>query len=109
IRGFSARPKVGCVTGIVLPAELRTEPQQLFEEMGGYNQGRGFDREIFGPGHPQSALYPHPPFGSGANMAFRREVLIEIGGFHVALGAGTPAMAGEDTFAFARTLLAQHT
>ena len=41
-------------------------------------------------------------------MAFRREVLVEIGGFHVALGAGTPAMAAEDTLAFTRTLLAQH-
>ena len=35
LRGFSARSKVGCVTGIVLPAELRTEPQQWFEQLGG--------------------------------------------------------------------------
>lgn len=108
-RGFSARLKVGCVTGMVLPAELRTEPQQWFEELGGIQPGRGFDQEIFGLGHSQSPLYPIPPFGAGANMAFRREVLVDIGGFHVALGAGTPARSAEDTFAFTRTLLAQHT
>lgn len=111
VRGFSARPRVGCVTGMVLPAELRTEPQQWFEELGGIQPGRrrGFNREIFGPGHSQSPLYPSPPFGAGVNMAFHREVLMDIGGFHVCLGAGTPAMASEDTFAFTRTLLAQHT
>lgn len=109
VRGFSAGSKVGCVTGKVLPAELRTEHQQVFEQLGGTLPGRGFDREVFGPGHSQSPLYPYPPFGAGANMAFQREVLVDIGGFHVALGAGTPAMAAEDTFAFTRVLLAQHT
>jgi GT2 family glycosyltransferase len=109
VRGFSARSEVGCVTGMVLPAELRTKPQQWFEQFGGHSTGRGFNREIFEPGHPQSPLYPLPPFGTGANMAFRREVLVDIDGFHVALGAGTPAMASEDTFAFTRALLAQHT
>ena len=109
VRGFSARLEVGCVTGLVLPAELRTEPQQWFEQFGGHRTGRGFDREIFESGHPQSPLYPLPPFGTGANMAFRRKVLVDIEGFHVALGAGTPAKASEDTFAFTRALLAQHT
>lgn len=108
-RGFSATSQVGCVAGKVLPAELRTEPQQRFEELGGMLPGRGFHREIFVPGHSQSPLYPYPQFGVGANMAFRREVLVDIGGFHVALGAGTPTMSGEDTFAFTRALLAQHT
>jgi GT2 family glycosyltransferase len=108
VRGFSARPDVGCVTGMVLPAELRTKPQQWFEQFGGHSTGRGFNREIFESGHPQSPLYPLPPFGTGANMAFRRDVLVDIDGFHVALGAGTPALASEDTFAFTRALLAQH-
>jgi hypothetical protein len=39
-------------------------------------------------------------------MAFRREVLARIGGFDVALGAGTPARAGEDTLALTMVLLA---
>jgi GT2 family glycosyltransferase len=109
IRGFAARPDVGCVTGMVLPAELRTEPQQWFEGLGGFRQGRGFAQEVFEPGHPQSPIYPFPPFGAGANMAFRRGVLADIGGFDVSLGAGTPAKASEDTLAFARTRLAEHT
>jgi glycosyltransferase involved in cell wall biosynthesis len=109
VRGFSVGKEVGCVTGTALPAELRTEPQHWFEGLGGFRQGRGFVQEIFGPGHPQSPLYPFPPFGAGANMAFRRDVLVDIDGFNVALGAGTPAKASEETLAFARTRLAEHT
>jgi cellulose synthase/poly-beta-1,6-N-acetylglucosamine synthase-like glycosyltransferase len=109
VRGFAARPEVGCVTGMVLPAELKTEAQQWFEGLGGFRQGRGFVQEVFDPGHPQSPIYPFPPFGAGANMAFRRQVLTDIDGFDVALGAGTPAKASEETLAFARTRLAQHT
>ena len=39
-------------------------------------------------------------------MAFDRAALIRIGGFDVALGAGTPARAGEDTAAIADLMLA---
>ena len=109
VRGFSARPKVGCVAGLVVPAELRTEPQQWFEQHAGLAKLRGFNQEIFEPGHPQSPLYAIPPFGVGGNVAFRREVLDEIGGYDVAMGLGTPTKGADDTVAFARTLLAQHT
>ena len=37
------------------------------------------------PARPPNPLYPLPPFGVGANMAFRREALASIGGFDVAL------------------------
>jgi GT2 family glycosyltransferase len=39
-------------------------------------------------------------------MAFRREALVSIGGFDVALGAGTPALGGGDTLALTLVLLA---
>lgn len=39
-------------------------------------------------------------------MAFRRDVLTRIGGFDVALGAGTTACGGEDTLAITLVLLA---
>src|SRR5262249_57030757 len=47
-----------------------------------------------------------PPFGAGGNMAFRQEALALIGGFDVAMGAGTPACASEDTLALTLVLLA---
>ncbi len=43
-------------------------------------------------------------FGHGANMAFRRTVLVEIGGFDEALGAGSRLRSGEDKDAFQRVL-----
>jgi O-antigen biosynthesis protein len=103
--GFARGGDIGCVTGIVLPARLDTEAQHLFEELGGHSKGRGFSAEVFSAHGPQSPLYPLPPFGAGTNMAFRREVLSRIGGFDVALGAGTPAFAGEDTLALTLTML----
>ena len=109
VRGFAARPKVGCVTGMVLPAELRTETQQLFEELAGLPKVRGFNQEVYEPGHPQSPLWPNPPFGVGGNVAFRREVLADIGGYDVSMGLGTPTKGADDNLIFARTLLAQHT
>src|SRR5262249_22064655 len=63
-----------------------------------------FDGEYLA--HQQPAMYPLPPFGVGANMAFRREVLVEIGGFDVGLGAGTATHGAEDTLAFSELLLA---
>jgi glycosyltransferase involved in cell wall biosynthesis len=42
----------------------------------------------------------------GANMAVRREVLEQIGGFDPRLGAGTRSMAGEDTDFIARAVWA---
>jgi glycosyltransferase involved in cell wall biosynthesis len=104
--GFARGDDIGCVSGMVLPARLDTAAQQLFEELGGHSQDRGFASAVFSSQGPQSPLYPLPPFGVGANMAFRREALTSIGGFDVALGAGTPTLAGEDTLALTLTLLA---
>ena len=104
--GFAQGSDIGCVTGTVLPARLDTPAQELFEQLGGLRTGRGFSSATFTRHGPQSPVYPLPPFGVGANMAFRRETLALIGGFDVALGAGTPSYAGEDTLALTLTLLA---
>ncbi|MGH3067196.1 MAG: glycosyltransferase [Streptosporangiaceae bacterium] len=104
--GFSRGRDIGCVSGIVLPARLDTPAQEWFEELGGHSKGRGFSPAIFAASGPQSPLFPLPPFGVGANMAFRREALAAIGAFDVALGAGTPARACEDTLALTMVLLA---
>ncbi len=104
--GFGRGPDIGCVTGMVLPARLDSPAQEWFEDLGGHCKGRGFSRAVFSATGPQSPLFPLPPFGVGANMAFRQHVLARIGGFDVALGAGTPARACEDTLALTTVLLA---
>ncbi|MGH3282104.1 MAG: glycosyltransferase family 2 protein, partial [Trebonia sp.] len=103
--GFAADKRVGCVSGIVLPARLDNAVENLFEQVGGHSKGRGFVRESFSKSGPQSPLWPLPPFGVGANMAFRRDALDRIGGFDVALGAGTPTAGGEDTLAITLAML----
>jgi cellulose synthase/poly-beta-1,6-N-acetylglucosamine synthase-like glycosyltransferase len=104
--GFAEGDDIGCVSGMVVPARLDTQAQELFEQLGGHCKGRDFSSAIYSRHGPQSPLYPLPPFGVGANMAFRREALVSIGGFDVALGAGTPALGGGDTLALTLVLLA---
>jgi len=101
----------GCVTGLILPLELRTREQAWVEQHGGF--ARGFERRVYSTRTPPEGdpLFPFTAgrFGSGANMAFSRRALERIGGFDPALGAGTRAMGGDDLAAFAATLLAGET
>jgi Glycosyl transferase family 2 len=103
--GFARGDRIGAVGGIVLPARLDNAVETLFEHIGGHSKGRGFTRDSFSRSGPQSPLYPLPPFGVGANMAFRRAALDRVGGFDVALGAGTPTGGGEDTLALTLVML----
>lgn len=107
---FAYSPNTGCVTGMILPAELETRAQYWTERHGGFSKGivrRVFDLE---GNRPQDPLYPYAAgtFGSGANMAFRREALLEVGAFDAALGAGTPACGGDDLASFVAVLEAGH-
>jgi len=106
-RAFVDHPDADVVSGVIVPGELTTDAQLLFEEFGGHSKGRGFTPAVFAPAtaHRQSPLYPLPPFGTGGNMAFRPGVIERIGGFDTALGAGSPAMGSEDTLAFTQVLL----
>jgi GT2 family glycosyltransferase len=105
-RAFADHPMADVVSGIIVPAELETPAQVWFEQFGGHSKGRGFTPAVFSPrtARIQSPLYPLPPFGTGANMAFRPRVIERIGGFDTALGAGTPALGSEDTLAFTQVL-----
>lgn len=108
-REFELDSTVGCISGVVLPAELETLAQVQFEQFGGHSKGRGFRRVVFDREYVrtrQSAMYPLPAFGVGANMAFRRAALEDIGGFDLALGAGTSTHGADDTYAFSELLLA---
>ena len=102
---FGTDETVAAVTGLVLPAELETEAQALFERYRSFGRGfvpRRIAREGGGPvAHRYGAT---GDYGTGANMAFRRSLLGRIGGFDPALGAGTPTRGGEDLEMFFRVL-----
>jgi GT2 family glycosyltransferase len=94
---FAEHPDAAALTGLVLPAELKTEAQILFEKRGGFE--KKFMTTRYGqtlPGHP---FYPciGGKFGTGCNMAFRRRVLLELGGFDEALDTGATLPGGGDT------------
>jgi GT2 family glycosyltransferase len=95
-------PRVWCAAGLTLPLELETPAQEWFERYSPF--GRGFDRRVFdGTRHDPLAV---SRIGAGANMALRREVLSELGGFDEALDAGTPTRSGGDHEMFGRILAA---
>jgi O-antigen biosynthesis protein len=100
--GFARDPRIGCVTGLILPAELRT-PAQIWAD-GQWGLAKGFREELHARPLRRLSADPYPytagRFGSGANMAFRAETLRAIGGFDPLVGAGTPARGGDDLAAF---------
>jgi GT2 family glycosyltransferase len=107
LRAFGSRfaldPAVDAICGLVLPTELKTEPQLWFEEFyGGFT--RSFHADLLSLHHERASdpLFPYSParFGAGCNMAFRRTTLEKMGGFVPALGPGTPARGGEDLAMF---------
>jgi GT2 family glycosyltransferase len=102
VLGLSMANNAGCVTGMILPAELATPAQLWFEDHGGFNKGcekRVYDLHQNITNNP---LYPYNAgqFGSGASMAFRTAVLRDIGGFDPALGTGTHSLGGDDLATF---------
>lgn len=108
---FAREPEAMAVTGLVLPDEIDTDAQRLFEEYGGF--GRGFVRGYYrvDRARDESAAATHAgagKFGTGANMAFRRTLFDSIGGFDPALDVGTPANGGGDLEMFYRVLAEGH-
>jgi O-antigen biosynthesis protein len=104
-----AQADVMMVTGAVLPLELETSSQIQFETYGGL--GRGFERQRFDRDWFDSfgrRAVPTWQIGATANAAVRASALLdrEIGYLDEALGAGTPAGCGEDTYLFYRVLKA---
>jgi GT2 family glycosyltransferase/SAM-dependent methyltransferase len=106
-----ADERVGVVTGNVLPAELETTAQILFEEYGGL--GRGFERRIIDRNWFDQfrTAVPTWELGATANAAFRSTLFHnpEVGLLHEALGAGTPTGCSEDTYLFYKALKAGYT
>jgi O-antigen biosynthesis protein len=102
---FTATDRVAAVTTLILARELETPAQLWLEQFGGF--GKGFRRRVFDldEHRPPDALYPYSPgvYGSGASMAFRTEVLRQLGGFDPRLTFG-----GEDLDLFLKIVLAGH-
>lgn len=130
VEAFNSSTDVKCVTGLVIPAELETEAQELFEIFcGGFDRGfvprswtipnrRSTKRNLLkqstflvvengSPANPTSqSLYAAiGNCGVGANMAVRREFALRFP-FDVALGVGSPAQGGEDIRFYADVLWA---
>jgi len=100
-------PDVLAVTGLVLPSELESPSQVVFEERMG-SAGRGyrpmrFDAAFFAP--QRRIGVPVWAIGAGANMALRREAFALVGDYDERLGAGA-AGCSEDSELWYRILAA---
>ena len=102
VMAFASDDRVGCVTGLIVPRELDTLPQQWVE--GNSTFDKGLQRRTYDNAEHRSddPLFPLTAgvLGSGANMGFRTADLRARGGFDNALGTGTLAMGGDDLAAF---------
>lgn len=96
LNGFDESPDVMAVTGLVLPGELKSLAQSVFEQKFGFHRGyipRRFDA-------PRTDVWT---IGAGANMAIRRDAFTAAGLFDERLGAGA-AGCSEDTELWYRLL-----
>lgn len=111
-RAFGRNPKVACVTGLVCTASIGSRAEAYFDARAASWSSRT-EPELFDlVDHTRAdLLYPYSAgiYGTGANVAFRRQSLLDIGGFDEALGAGTRTRGGEDLDMFVRVLRAGHT
>ena len=103
-RAWGENPDAAAFTGPVVPYELDTTAQILFEARGGF--GRRFEAKRYAANCKYIRNYPCNAglFGAGCNMAFRRRMLSEIGGFDNALDTGAPLPGGGDLDVLYRTL-----
>jgi GT2 family glycosyltransferase len=91
---------VAAVTGLIMPQELETESQELYQAYGGFVHR--FTRQSFSSSLMLPAAAGH--VGAGASMAFRRELVLKLGLFDCELDCGTSAQSGGDHYAFYRVL-----
>lgn len=107
VKGFRSAPDVGCVTGLVATAAISGAAEEYFDARAASWSSRcAPQRFALDDAAAQDPLFPYSPgiFGTGANFAFDRALLIRLGGFDEALGAGTRTRGGEDLDIFVRVL-----
>lgn len=118
---FAREPDLAAVSGVVVPLELETPAQVMFEQFGmGLDRGLApltFERSgrfqvvrrAPGTGSARvGSLYEMGEFGQGSNMSFRADALRARGGFDEALGTGTPTHGGEDLTMLVELLMTGH-
>jgi glycosyltransferase involved in cell wall biosynthesis len=89
-------PLTMAVTGLVIPSELTTEAQFIFERDWSFNKGyvpRVFNHRFFLDNLKNGV--PAWDVGAGANMAFRRQVFQLAGWFDERLDAGASGCSGD--------------
>jgi GT2 family glycosyltransferase len=93
-------PNVMAVTGLVMPAQLETEAQLIFEKVFEYfHRGYSpitFDQSFFERTKNQGV--PVWEIGAGANMAFRRQAFEKVDYFDERLGAGASGCSEDSEF-----------
>lgn len=97
---------VQCVTGLVIPGELESDAQVVFEDYYG-GMGKGLRSREFKHGWMSEGdrIGAHH-LGVGANLALRRDWWERLGGFDTALDVGTPSHGGGDLDILHRTIAA---
>ena len=117
---FANEPDADAVTGLMVPLELETYAQILFEQSGSgpdraykplsFQRSSHFQvvRRAEDGTEQSGSLYKTGEFGLGSNMSIRASAVRALGGFDVALGPGTPAPAGEDLAVLIGLLSAGH-
>jgi GT2 family glycosyltransferase len=93
------REDVLAVTGLVLPAELETDSQILFERH--WSFGRGFNRIDFDTDYfarQQRHGCAVWKIGAGASMAFRRRAFTDFGYFDERLDVGAAGCCGDSEY-----------
>lgn len=96
IRSCFADPLTMAVTGLVLPAELQTPSQFVFEDKWSFNKGyvpKVFDHKYFLTN--KNDVVKVWDIGAGANMAFRRELFNLAGLFDERLDVGAAGCSGD--------------
>ncbi|ACI56217.1 glycosyl transferase family 2 [Rhizobium leguminosarum bv. trifolii WSM2304] len=93
------RAEIACVTGLILPGELATPAQFIFETHWSFGRGylrQDFDRDFYRLHDRYGA--PVWTIGAGASQAFRRKVFEEIGLFDVRLDMGAAGCSGDSEY-----------
>jgi GT2 family glycosyltransferase len=104
--GFASDAQTVCVTGLVVASALETSSEQYFAAR--YARSQALEPQQYDLSCHPSRLYPYAAgiFGTGANFAVRRDVILRLGGFDPLLGAGSQGRGGEDLDMFLRVILA---